>query len=204
MLAVAWADDHLFAEYSNDLIRDGENWKIHLGRRIYLHQNDPDGSLFIEELLEEIMNAPRSDQWETVKEGDTWVTRPVLAAISLNANGDDDGSHHRSNGHRPYSGRSSSDTVAKLNPLLVEDDYAIDESDAADELKEDDVEDNDTDTSSTDWEAHHRNEQEKKRKSIVNDSAEDQVGGEGGADDNDDSNFSSEPGSDWDSNDGIP
>lgn len=204
MFAVAWADDQLFAEYSNDLICDGEKWKIYLGRRIYLHQNDPDGSIFIEELLEEIMKAPQPDQWETVKEGDTWVTRPVAAAISLNANGDDNGKHVNPtlNGHKANS-RSNSDMVTRLNPLLVEDDYEIDET-GSEDVKEDGGGDEDTDTSSTDWEAYHRNEQEKKRKRIANDTAEDQGGGEDGVDEDGDSNLSSEPGSDWDSNDGIP
>lgn len=134
----------MFDEFSSDLMQEGEYWRVHLGRRIYLHHSDLDGSLFIEELLEEIMHTPRPDRWETVKEDQTWITRPVLAAATLDANGDDNDLEYTSDGDLDLSddeGAGLDDGVfgedvkydeaeaAEPDPLLVEDDYESDETD---------------------------------------------------------------------------
>lgn len=191
MHVVAWADYQLFAEYSTDVIQDGEKWKIHLGRRIYLHQNDPDGSIFMEEFLEEVMRPLREDQWETIKEGDTWVTRPVAAAIAVDVNGENNGPD--------YPGRK--DWVPpEEQPLLITDDYEsdeIDDEDGADGLKEDDLDNFASAVTSAIWFP------DKTQQESDNDTADDEEGGDQllGSDDTD---YSSEPGSDWDSNDGIP
>ncbi|KDR78013.1 hypothetical protein GALMADRAFT_138171 [Galerina marginata CBS 339.88] len=49
----AWADTDLFEEFSGSLMRPEDQWKIHLGRRISLDEDDIDGSAFIEGLLED-------------------------------------------------------------------------------------------------------------------------------------------------------
>jgi hypothetical protein len=56
-------------------------WKIYLGRRIVLDDDDPDGSQFIENFLEEVFYYPNKitleAQWETLLEAPgVWVTRP--------------------------------------------------------------------------------------------------------------------------------
>ncbi|KAI0042940.1 hypothetical protein FA95DRAFT_1682221 [Auriscalpium vulgare] len=85
---VAWADDALFDEFSGPGMKTGDRWKIHLGRRICLADDDLDGSAFVEELVEEAMIFPPTDRaekglWETVlEEGRTWVTRPAVARPS--------------------------------------------------------------------------------------------------------------------------
>ncbi|KAI0047419.1 hypothetical protein FA95DRAFT_1559139 [Auriscalpium vulgare] len=82
---VAWADDALFDEFSGPGMKTGDRWKIHLGRRIHLAEDDLDGSVFVEELVEEAVIFPPTDRaeqgrWETVlEEGRIWVTRPAAA-----------------------------------------------------------------------------------------------------------------------------
>lgn len=203
VIVVAWADNQLFTEYSNDLIYDGEFWKIHLGRRIYLDRSDVDGSVFIEELLDDIMHTPRPDRWETVQKGDTWITRPVAAAIKLDANGDDndmdsDGRRVRSDSEEEYDSEFVKRAVAaSWNPLLLQDDYENDEiedEDAAEDMEQEvAVEDIDSDTSSNpNWPTPNLTENKETR-----------CGGGEDTDEDEESNLSSEPGSDWDSNDGI-
>ncbi|KAJ2927726.1 hypothetical protein H1R20_g9364, partial [Candolleomyces eurysporus] len=76
----AWANDYLFEEFSSDVMEEGDEWKIYLGRRIELDQDDVDGEHFIEELLEDlVLFALEDSRWSTVKEGpNLWVTRPNL------------------------------------------------------------------------------------------------------------------------------
>ena len=40
----AWADPQLFEEFSGPEMENGDFWKIHLGRRISLDEDDEDGS----------------------------------------------------------------------------------------------------------------------------------------------------------------
>ena len=67
----------LFALEGYDML-PGHKWRIHLGRCLQLEPDDLDGSIFIEDLLEEITVAPR--WWETLctTESDEtlWVTKP--------------------------------------------------------------------------------------------------------------------------------
>ncbi|KAA1466669.1 hypothetical protein DENSPDRAFT_868594 [Dentipellis sp. KUC8613] len=97
---VAWADTDLFEEFSGPKMKKGHFWKICLGRRIILDEDDMDGSQFIEGLVEEAMVFPISESrrkpwgmWETVLEENTkdtiWVTRPVSGAFP-ESHGDDD------------------------------------------------------------------------------------------------------------------
>ena len=63
----AWADQNLYEEFSGPLMLPGDFWKIHLGRRIELDEDDLDGGQFLEELLEDALYfANRLIPWETV------------------------------------------------------------------------------------------------------------------------------------------
>ena len=75
----AWADQNLYEEFSGPLMLPGDFWKIHLGRRIELDEDDLDGGQFLEELLEDALYfANRLIPWETVEETPgIWVTRLV-------------------------------------------------------------------------------------------------------------------------------
>lgn len=83
---IAWADCGLFESMSGPAMRKGHLWKIYLGRRIQLNDDDLDGSEFIEDLLEDAVLFPlrssRSsrvqERWETVQESaGLWATRPM-------------------------------------------------------------------------------------------------------------------------------
>ncbi|KAJ7706137.1 hypothetical protein B0H17DRAFT_1325858, partial [Mycena rosella] len=50
---IAWADGDIYEEFAGPLMQEGDFWKIMLGRRIVLEDDDPDGSEFIEALLED-------------------------------------------------------------------------------------------------------------------------------------------------------
>ncbi|KAJ6519862.1 hypothetical protein C8R45DRAFT_953032 [Mycena sanguinolenta] len=77
---VAWADGDIYRQFSGPLMQHGDFWKIMLGRRVQLDDDDPDGSLLIEALLGDVILSPlaSSQEWETVEESPgIWVTRPV-------------------------------------------------------------------------------------------------------------------------------
>lgn len=79
---IAWADDEIYQQFSGPGMKNGDQWKIMLGRRIRLDVDDLDGSIFVEELLEDAIMHPllADPTWETVRvEGDSkvWVTRPI-------------------------------------------------------------------------------------------------------------------------------
>ncbi|KAF9526244.1 hypothetical protein CPB83DRAFT_497684 [Crepidotus variabilis] len=82
----AWADAQLFEDFSGPKMKEGDTWKIHLGRRIHLDDDDLDGSGFIEALLEETVYFPAAidvsfgerefRDWDTTEETDgIWVTK---------------------------------------------------------------------------------------------------------------------------------
>ena len=48
---IAWADDKIYEQFSGPAMLKGDFWKIHLGRRIDLDEDDLDGLMFIEGLL---------------------------------------------------------------------------------------------------------------------------------------------------------
>lgn len=77
----AWADGDLYTQFSGSKMREGDFWKIYLGRRVVLDDEDLDGPLFIEGLLEEVLLFPSfhdTERWETVEESPgIWVTRPL-------------------------------------------------------------------------------------------------------------------------------
>jgi hypothetical protein len=80
----AHADTDLYEEFAGPRMRDGDVWKIHLGRRISLDEDDLDGSEFIEGLIEDALLFPlrravskqKSEIWETEEESPgIWVTK---------------------------------------------------------------------------------------------------------------------------------
>ncbi|KAJ7492580.1 hypothetical protein FB451DRAFT_539204 [Mycena latifolia] len=92
---VAWADSDIYEEFAGPLMQKGDFWKIMLGRRIKLDEDDPDGSAFMEALLEDALVFPliSTCKWETVEESPgIWVTR----AIGITPRGTATGSEHDS------------------------------------------------------------------------------------------------------------
>jgi len=64
-------------EAHETLIGEHDSWSIWIGRRIKLCDDDPDGSLFMEDLLDLIFSEDDYGIWITYKEDeDQWVTRP--------------------------------------------------------------------------------------------------------------------------------
>ena len=90
---VASANDYLYQEFSSDEMEEGDVWKIYLGRRIELDEEDVDGTDFIEGLLEDgALFVPDACRWTTVKEAPKlWVTRPNMKISRHEAESDDEG-----------------------------------------------------------------------------------------------------------------
>jgi hypothetical protein len=142
---IAWADGDIFDTFSGPAMQEGDFWKIHLGRCIELDEDDFDGSIFLEGLLEDILlfpmvpyinskaefgfNSTFAFGWETVEETPgIWVTRPIpneLADPNELAEGSDVGSEDEFYRDESLSG-SEDDTK---HPVLHKDDY--ESSDAA-------------------------------------------------------------------------
>lgn len=83
---IAWADPTLYDSFAGPAMRQGDYWKICLGRQIELDEDDLDGSEFIENLLEDAVffpvrsshNSRIHERWETVEESPgIWFTRPM-------------------------------------------------------------------------------------------------------------------------------
>jgi len=99
---IAWADDDIYEQFSGPAMLKGDFWKIHLGRRIELDEDDLDGSMFIEGLLEDVLFYPPewsttqkylNERWETVEENPgIWITR-LMTARNMD---DSDGESERS------------------------------------------------------------------------------------------------------------
>jgi hypothetical protein len=92
----AWADPLLYEEFAGPAMRKGDFWKIQLGRRVLLDDDDLDGSAFLEGLLEDALYFPlrgnggdhKFEKWETVEEtSGIWVTR---LQDRVDEDGDDD------------------------------------------------------------------------------------------------------------------
>ncbi|KZV86810.1 hypothetical protein EXIGLDRAFT_774282 [Exidia glandulosa HHB12029] len=73
---VAYATPDLFHDWAGPAMERGDVWKIALGRKITLDENDVDGSRWIRDFLDEFLS---SSAWETVRERHgEWVTRPKV------------------------------------------------------------------------------------------------------------------------------
>ena len=100
---IAWADSDIYEQFSGPAMLKGDFWKIALGRRVELDEDDLDGSMFIEGLLEDILLYPpewstmkeyRNEGWETIEESPgIWITRLISARIM----GDSDSESENSN-----------------------------------------------------------------------------------------------------------
>ncbi|RDB18226.1 hypothetical protein Hypma_000466 [Hypsizygus marmoreus] len=74
----AWADGELYNQFAGPKMRKGDFWKIQLGRRFNVDEDDLDGSIFIEGLLEDALLFPAKQAWETVEEyPGIWLTRLI-------------------------------------------------------------------------------------------------------------------------------
>lgn len=73
----AWADLALYDEFTGPKMKIGNCWEIQLGRRLVLDEEDPDGSIFIEGIIEAAVIFPSAIQeWGTVETSPgVWVTR---------------------------------------------------------------------------------------------------------------------------------
>ena len=110
---IAWADDKIYEQFSGPAMLKGDFWKIHLGRRIDLDEDDLDGSMFIGGFLEDVLFYPpkwptvnkcRNEAWETVEESlGTWITRLMSARIM----GDSDGESENSSDAEDFEVRPS-------------------------------------------------------------------------------------------------
>ncbi|KAF5329816.1 hypothetical protein D9619_009330 [Psilocybe cf. subviscida] len=76
--------NQILEAFAGPLMQRGDFWKIHLGRQIQLDADDVDGSVFIEDLLEDAVMFPMRvegctkthERWETKEETPgIWVTR---------------------------------------------------------------------------------------------------------------------------------
>jgi hypothetical protein len=95
---VAWADHDIYELFSGPAMPKGDFWKIHLGRRLELDEDDLDGSMFIEGLLEDVLLYPpqwstmqkyRNEAWETVQDSPgIWVTRLMSARNMADSDGE--------------------------------------------------------------------------------------------------------------------
>lgn len=244
---MAWADEQLFQDYSTDVMAQGDRWKIYLGRRLCLSYDDIDGSIFIEDLIDEIIHSLSPDRWITVKRQNVWITRPV--EFPRDANGDDNDLEFDSDGYwvdpdEWYEDQKNKEAVDKgemyeedwihdqaasrLNPLKVADEYDSDDDKAEDEEEMKMVEAymEEAMESDSEWSVEDPTPKEKVRLGISNSGdadkenqdgetsgtqheAGDQIdamevdGDENGTGSEEDQLDSDEPGSDWDSNDGI-
>jgi hypothetical protein len=73
-------------EVYETLIGEHGHWSIWVGRRIKLHEDDPDGSLFMQDLLDMIFTEDDDQLWVTYEEpgpGGFWVTRPTEGVTAV-------------------------------------------------------------------------------------------------------------------------
>lgn len=163
----------------------GQRWKIYLGRRIVRNFDDLDGSMFLEELLDEITHSLRSNRWETIQAGGIWITRP--RAFLRNEDDDDNEYNYGPDGDIVFSDddignevyREDAEFLAAQkmlpNPLRQQDDdYENDaessepetpdlDNDGDAKMEEPDEEELDELESDSDWSAYDPTEQERKR-----------------------------------------
>jgi hypothetical protein len=109
------ADGELYSDFAGPAMQKGDFWKIYLGRRVVLDEQDVDGSAFIEGLLEDVLMFSSSEGWETVEETPgIWVTRPIALGDPdqpiLESESDDD-----SDGDFDYDMEDADDT--RVSPI---------------------------------------------------------------------------------------
>ncbi|KAF7968871.1 hypothetical protein HWV62_29140 [Athelia sp. TMB] len=153
---VAWADQVLFDSMSGPAMLEGHLWKIYLGRRIQLDDDDLDGSEFIEDLLEDAILFPlRSsrcsarvqERWETIQETPgVWATRPMHNLLEdtdddsdepdLNDSSEDSCDEHPEPGEGRMQDEALEPGAAPFrwdhNPAIASEEYEIDPVSAMD------------------------------------------------------------------------
>jgi hypothetical protein len=163
---VAWADSLLYETFAGPDMQKGDFWKIHLGRRIELDEDDLDGAQFLEDFLEDALLFPlRSDlsnrtheRWETVEESPgIWVTRP-MAALEVEVDDDSDDVDDNGSDDDEYDGDSDAHSDA-FDKLQIRD-YFHQQSNAirADAYDTDDDEDEQIEAGEADVKAEDEND----------------------------------------------
>ena len=151
---IAWADEDIFEQFSGPAMLEGDFWKIHLGRRIELDEDDMNGSMFIEGLLEDVLLYPhhwhsvekyRNEAWETVEESPgIWITRLMTARIMGESDGESENSDPEDREDRPSELWDLGDIYEELldapptpnnGPVITLDEYEL--SDGEEEEAED-------------------------------------------------------------------
>ncbi|KAK4705562.1 hypothetical protein P7C70_g643, partial [Phenoliferia sp. Uapishka_3] len=96
---IAWADDGVFEAFSGEEMQEGDTWKISLGRRLTLAEDDVDGSAFVDTMLDDVYYSSSQYSrkrwagqvvWETTRVGihidlpgpSVWQTKPQLVEES--------------------------------------------------------------------------------------------------------------------------
>ena len=143
---ITWADEGIYEQFSGPAMLKGDFWKIHLGRRIELDEDDLDGSIFIEGLLEDVLLYPphwstmkkyRNEVWETVEESPgIWITRLMSARIMDDSDGESEKSDAEDFEERPSELWDTGEIYEKLlddppspdiGPIITSDEYELSE-----------------------------------------------------------------------------
>ena len=166
---IAWMDGDIYEQFSGPEMLKGDFWKIHLGRRIELDEDDLDGSMFIEGLLEDVLLYPpqwstvkryRNEVWETVEESHgIWITRLMSAKIIGESDGESENSDAEDFEKRPSELWATNEIYEKLldapptsdtGPVITLDEYELsDEEEEAEEGSDVEM----TDDSGETWKA---------------------------------------------------
>ncbi|KAG6905913.1 hypothetical protein DXG01_016969 [Tephrocybe rancida] len=125
----AWADSTLYEQFAGPKMLEGDFWKIQLGRRFYLNDEDLDGASFIEGVLEDAVLFAGKDgaRWDTVEESPgIWVTKIIMSAEDVEKYGmddtDDDDEEEDSDGSEEEEGEidEKETTVKRAQPRLID------------------------------------------------------------------------------------
>lgn len=98
---VAWLDEDFIEEFAGPGMGDCRRWKLYLGRRLSLSQEDHDGSIFITDFMEEAVvyppspgevDPPRKPPFETYfsEYEEVWVTQPRSLGFIRDSTTDDE------------------------------------------------------------------------------------------------------------------
>ena len=156
---IAWADNDIYNRFSGPAMLKGDFWKIHLGRRVELDEDDLDGSMFIEGLLEDVLLYPhqwytmekyRKEAWETVEESfGIWITRMISARAMADSDNESETEYGSSdaeeleelpsellNGEERYERLLDAGPTPDTGPVITLDEYEL-----SDEEEEEESED---------------------------------------------------------------
>lgn len=153
----AWADPQLFEESAGPAMKKGDFWKIHLGRRVSLDQDDEDGSAFIDGLRCSSLTVGRrlnvrsrnGKPWKTHLVYGSPVSRPIEIATleSKNFDSDDeDRSEDIENAHENEDMALENPPTEDTDPIRA-DNYTFSDSEEEEDKEDEDetVDDEDDD-----------------------------------------------------------